>query len=80
MIASDANGITWNTSQTLDATGTVGQYLSLKIINGNPAIAYYDNRNGDLKFVRSSITTGTACNARKALNLQALLACFPAYK
>ena len=35
------------------SSGTVGLYPSLKVVNGNPAISYYDQTNGDLKFVRA---------------------------
>lgn len=44
----------------LPRLGAGGQYNSLQTINGNPAISYYDNVTGDLKYVRSSNTNGTA--------------------
>ncbi|MBZ0305739.1 MAG: hypothetical protein K8I82_06695, partial [Anaerolineae bacterium] len=35
-------------------------YTSLAIVNGNPAISYYDNNNADLKYVRASDASGTS--------------------
>ncbi|MBK9452434.1 MAG: hypothetical protein IPN95_24020, partial [Bacteroidetes bacterium] len=37
-----------------------GQWTSLKIINGNPAISYYDAGNVRLKYIRANDATGTA--------------------
>lgn len=44
---------------TIDSTDVVGQHASLAIIDGNPAIAYYDTTNKNLKFARASDATGT---------------------
>ena len=38
---------------TVDSLGGVRQYTSLQVIDGNPAISYYDFGNSDLKYVRS---------------------------
>ncbi len=61
--ATDVNGINWGTPITIDATGNVGQYVSMAIVNGNPAISYYDATNTDLKYVRASDVNGAAWGA-----------------
>jgi hypothetical protein len=37
----------------VDTSGSVGQYASLAVVDGNPAIAYWDASDDDLKFVRA---------------------------
>ena len=44
---------------TIDSTGNVGQYTSLAVVNGNPAISYFAGSGGDLKYVRANDTSGT---------------------
>jgi uncharacterized repeat protein (TIGR01451 family) len=38
----------------------VGLYTALEIVNGNPAISYYDFSNGALRYVRATDVNGTA--------------------
>lgn len=42
------------TLETVDSVDRVGQYASLAFDDfGNPAIAYYDNNNEDLKYAKN---------------------------
>lgn len=60
--ATNTDGNAWGTSQTLDGASAdvVGQYPAMQVANGNPAIAYYDGTNGDLRFKRATDADGTA--------------------
>lgn len=53
----------WGAPVTVDSAGVVGMYASLAQVNGNPAIAYYDATNGDLKFARANDAEGTTWGA-----------------
>lgn len=39
--------------------GGTGQYTSMAVVNGNPAIAYYNNSDGNLMFARNGAVDGT---------------------
>ena len=54
----DASGTSWGMPSIVDNAGNVGQYTSLELVNGNPAISYYDFTNGDLKYVRAHDSGG----------------------
>jgi len=57
----DASGTVWPTPITLDGnTSYVGSYTSLEVVNGNPAISYYDDTKGDLKYIRAMDASGIA--------------------
>ncbi len=45
---------------TLDSTGDVGYYPSLRVVDGNPAISYGDFTSSDLLYIRSTTVTGGA--------------------
>ncbi len=49
----------WHTL-TVDSTNDVGRTNSLRVVNGNPAISYYDSTNKDLKYVRATTPDGSA--------------------
>ncbi|MBN2081033.1 hypothetical protein JW859_02380 [bacterium] len=49
----------WSNPVTLTiGVGDEGQYTSLAVINGNPAIAYYDAGNTELRYIRANNATG----------------------
>ncbi|MBN2081339.1 PKD domain-containing protein [bacterium] len=48
------------TTVLVDETGNVGRYPSLAVIKGNPAIAYHDESNSNLKYARSNTATGAS--------------------
>ena len=48
------------TKITIDSADAVGEFASLAIVDGVPAIAYYDSTNGNLKFTRASNAAGSA--------------------
>jgi len=45
---------------TVDSAGNVGSYTSLTVVNGNPAISYYDATYTDLKYVGASDASGSS--------------------
>jgi PKD repeat protein len=47
-------------SAAVDSAGSVGNYTSLAVVNGYPAIGYYDTGNADLKYVRASDASGSS--------------------
>ncbi|HUW94219.1 MAG TPA: hypothetical protein VMW58_00380 [Anaerolineae bacterium] len=59
--ASDATGSSWGMPLTVDSGGWVGEYASLAVVDGHPAIAYYDDgASYDLKYVRATDATGSS--------------------
>ena len=62
--ANDATGATWPASPvTVVSTGDVGYYAQLKVVNGIPSIAYFDNTTKSLQYVRASNADGTTWGA-----------------
>ncbi len=49
-------------------SGAIGQYASLAVVNGNPAIAYQATPNRDLKYVRATDADGTAWSTAVTLD------------
>jgi hypothetical protein len=66
--ALDANGLAWGAPVTVDAAGNTGQYCSLAVVNGNPAIAYYRPSGTQLRYVRATNATGSAWGAPQVLD------------
>ncbi|MDQ3024318.1 MAG: PKD domain-containing protein [bacterium] len=58
-----SSGILGWPTLTPDSAEVVGRYSSLEVVNGFPAISYYDSSNGALKFVRASDADGSAWGA-----------------
>jgi hypothetical protein len=59
--ATNTSGTAWGTPVTVDSAGFVGiYYVSLTVVNGNPAISYHEDGDNDLKYVRATDTSGTA--------------------
>lgn len=58
MRAVDANGIHWGTPIFADDEGDVGSYNSMAVVNGRPAVSYFDG-SGKLKYVQALDATGT---------------------
>ena len=61
--ANDVNGATWGAPVLVVATNDAGQFASMAVINGNPAIAFYDNTNKDMMYVRANDVNGSAWGA-----------------
>jgi len=62
--AANAAGSSWNAPVTIDSTGDVAfNDCSLAIVNGNPAISYFDYTNRELKYVRAADADGATWNA-----------------
>lgn len=63
--AQDATGSTWGTPATVDSSGTnvTGLHTSLAVVDGMPAIAYYDSSVQDLRFVRAADADGSTWNS-----------------
>jgi len=56
--ATDAQGTLWPAPPTQVAGGNHGLHSSIKLVQGRPAIAYYDQFNGDLRYVRAGDAVG----------------------
>ncbi|MBL7950801.1 MAG: T9SS type A sorting domain-containing protein [Flavobacteriales bacterium] len=58
--ANDANGETWGTPTSMDnsQSGPRGQGIALALIGGRPAIAYQNNTNGNVRYLRALDANG----------------------
>jgi hypothetical protein len=58
--ANDASGDSWGSPIVVDSVGDVGRFGSMAVIDGHPAMAYYDETDDVLKYVRASDAAGTS--------------------
>jgi len=59
--SNDPDGIAWQAPVAVDASGdSSGQYSSLAVVGGRPAIAYYDLSAGSLMYVQANDNDGAA--------------------
>lgn len=56
--ANDATGGAWGTVVLVDNNTDVGGGVSMKVVNGNPSVSYYDAVQQDLKYVRATDPIG----------------------
>ncbi|MBL7981302.1 MAG: T9SS type A sorting domain-containing protein [Flavobacteriales bacterium] len=49
----------WGTPLVIDTHPRIGKYISQAIVQGHPALAYYDEDNQDLRYIRALDSTGT---------------------
>jgi hypothetical protein len=65
--SSGATGYTgWDALETIDTTGDAGEYASLTMIQGRPAISYYRAADSNLMFIRANDADGTSWTAGNA--------------
>lgn len=60
MRANDSTGSSWGGSLLLDSDIQAGQHASMAIVQGRPAIAYFDMTNTRLRYVRANDSTGSS--------------------
>jgi hypothetical protein len=53
----------WQGPVTVDAAEAVGMYTSLAVVDGRPAISFFDETNNDLKYVRAQDSSGATWGA-----------------
>lgn len=63
-----AAGPSGSAQTVVDSSGDVGRFSSLQIVDGLPAISYYDRGNGDLKLVKATSADGSAWGAPRSLD------------
>lgn len=68
--ANDATGSTWGAPVTVvyNSGGYYAKTTSLTVINGQPAICYHHDLDGDLKYVRALDASGTSWGAPLTLD------------
>ena len=58
--AADSSGMTWNAPVTVDAAGVTGQLTNLLLVEGRPAIVYFDGADGSVNLAVADDFDGTA--------------------
>jgi autotransporter-associated beta strand protein len=69
--ASDSDGAAWAAASTVDPGtqgGNTGRYSSMAVVDGRPAISYYDSSNLDLRYIRANDAAGTSWGAAMTLD------------
>jgi PKD repeat protein len=71
-------GSTWGSPQVVDNEGNphnywVGAFASLAVIDGNPAISYFDSTNCDLKYVRASDANGDSWESPEIVDSEGIV-------
>lgn len=56
--ATSADGVAWAPAVTITARPRVGPHVAQCIVSGNPALAYYDESNKDLRYIRANDALG----------------------
>ena len=73
LLSVNAYAQTWGspvTFETISGTGGfTGQFTSMLIVNGNPAISYYVQTHGNLMFMRATDATGTSWDEQVAVDI-----------
>jgi hypothetical protein len=54
-----ASAVDWNQRCGVDTTGDTGLYCSLATINGDPALAWFNQTDGLMRYARSTTATGS---------------------
>ena len=71
--ALNANGTTWGAPITIDRAGDTGWYASLQVVNGKPAVAYFDlNDGGHLRYIRATDVAGTSWGITHTVDSQVI--------
>jgi len=66
--AGDATGSTWGTPIVVDGSAASPMHTSLAVVNGCPAISYYDSTLGNLMYVRANDPSGATWGTPVALD------------
>jgi hypothetical protein len=76
--ADDPSGTAWGTPVVVDAsTPGIGLFPSMVVIDGRPAISYFDDENGQLRYVRAANSSGTAWGAPAVVDATAGAGIYP---